>query len=76
MTVKDNLEIGLKKDAPLRKDNLPDFQKTPGIPETKPGDPTRSPVDPKAIRTKGTGTKARRTAPRKPENNPEPGDPQ
>jgi hypothetical protein len=27
MTLKDKLEIGLKPDAPFRKDNLPDFQK-------------------------------------------------
>ena len=27
MTLKDKLEIGLKPDAPFRKDNLPEFQK-------------------------------------------------
>jgi hypothetical protein len=27
MSVKDKLEIGLKPDAPYRRDNLPDFQK-------------------------------------------------
>jgi hypothetical protein len=27
MSLKDKLEIGLKPDAPFRKDNLPDFQK-------------------------------------------------
>jgi len=49
MTWKDKLEIGLKDDAPYRRDNLPDFEKTPGGPETKPGDPTRSPVEPEAV---------------------------
>jgi hypothetical protein len=42
MTWKDKLEIGLKDDASFRRDNLPDFQKRKGGPETKPGDPTRS----------------------------------
>ena len=33
MTLKDKLEIGLKKDAPCRKDNLPDDQvRGPEIP--------------------------------------------
>jgi hypothetical protein len=27
MSIKDKLEIGLKPDAPYRKDNLPDFQR-------------------------------------------------
>ena len=49
MTWKDKLEIGLKDDAPYRRDNLPDFEKTPGGPKTKPGDPTRSPVEPDAV---------------------------
>lgn len=48
MTWKDKLEIGLKDDAAFRRDNLPDFQKTPGGPETQPGDPTRSPEEPGA----------------------------
>jgi hypothetical protein len=48
MTWKDKLEIGLKDDAPFRRDNLPDFQKHTGGPETKPGDPTRSPEEPGA----------------------------
>ena len=64
MTVKDNLEIGLKEDAPFRKDNLPESQKSHSGPEKKPGDPTRSAVDPKAIALYGKGTRARR-APRK-----------
>ena len=43
MSLKDKLEIGLKPDAPFRKDNLPDFQKddpacevapTPRVPPT------------------------------------------
>jgi len=48
MTVKDKLEIGLKEDAPYRKDNVPPIQQKPGVPDTKPGDPTRSPVVPGA----------------------------
>lgn len=48
MTLKDKLEIGLKEDAPYRRDNLPEFQKAPHGPEEKPGDPTRSPEEPGA----------------------------
>lgn len=48
MTWKDTLEIGLKDDAPFRRDNLPDFQKRTGGLETTPGDPTRSPEEPGA----------------------------
>lgn len=48
MTFKDKLEIGLKEDAPFRRDNLPSFQKTPGGPETRPDDETRSPEEPGA----------------------------
>jgi hypothetical protein len=48
MTWKDKLEIGLKDDAAFRRDNLPDSQKDPEGPETKPGDPTRSPEEPGA----------------------------
>lgn len=48
MTWKDKLEIGLKEDAPFRRDNLPDFQKDPDGPDTRPGDPTRSPEEPGA----------------------------
>src|SRR5262245_17265944 len=48
MTWKDKLEIGLKGDAPFRRDNLPDSQKDPEGPETKPEDPTRSPEEPGA----------------------------
>jgi len=45
MTIKDKLEIGLKEDAPYRKDNLPDSQvRGPEIP-TGPG---RSPEIPLA----------------------------
>ena len=48
MTWKDKLEIGLKDDAPFRRDNLPEFQQT-GEPET-PEDPDeeRSPEEPGA----------------------------
>lgn len=48
MTWKDKLEIGLKEDAPFRRDNLPDSQKKPDGPATKPDDPTRSPEEPGA----------------------------
>jgi hypothetical protein len=68
MTIKDKLEIGLKEDAPFRKDNVPESQQSPGIPDTDPDDPTRSPVDPKAVALEGKGTQAKK-APR-----PEPGD--
>lgn len=45
MTWRDKLEIGLKEDAPFRKDNLPDFQKRgPEIPAGE----GRSPVMPAA----------------------------
>jgi len=48
MTLKDKFEIGLKDDAPYRRDNLPTFQKTvDGSPE-QPGDETRSPEEPGA----------------------------
>lgn len=46
MTWKDKLELGLKKDAPFRKDNLPDSQvRGPEIP----AGPGRSPIIPAAI---------------------------
>jgi hypothetical protein len=46
MTWKDKLEIGLKNDAPFRKDNLPDAQvRGPEIP----AGPGRSPIIPAAI---------------------------
>jgi hypothetical protein len=48
MTWKDKLEIGLKDDAPFRRDNLPDFQKATGGSATQAGDPTRSPEEPGA----------------------------
>lgn len=48
MTWKDTLEIGLKDDAPFRRDNLPDFQKNGARGETMPADPTRSPEEPGA----------------------------
>jgi len=46
MTWKDKLEIGLKKDAPFRKDNLPERQVRG--PEIDAG-PGRSPIIPAAI---------------------------
>ena len=48
MTWKDKLEIGLKDDAPFRRDNLPEFQRRRGSARRKPGDPTRSPEVPGA----------------------------
>ena len=46
MTWKDKLEIGLKNDAPFRKDNLPEQQvRGPEIP----AGPGRSPIIPAAI---------------------------
>ena len=56
MTWKDKLEIGLKEDAPYRRDNLPDTEKTPGGPLTKAGDPSRSPVEPGARERAGGPT--------------------
>lgn len=69
MTWKDKLEIGLKDDAPYRRDNLPDFQRRKGGPETKPGDPTRSPEEPRA-RQDAKADAARRIA--KPGERPKP----
>ena len=71
MTWKDKLEIGLKDDAPFRRDNLPDFQqRTPGVPKTKPSDPTRSPEVPgaraEAVRKSGPHEKPRRRPTRRP----------
>jgi hypothetical protein len=57
MTLKDKLEIGLKEDAPYRKDNLPEFQvRGPEIP----AGPGRSPKIPMA---RGDRTVVRRQAP-------------
>lgn len=57
MTLKDKLEIGLKEDAPYRKDNLPEFQvRGPEIP----AGPGRSPKIPMA---RGDQTVVRRQAP-------------
>jgi len=45
MTWRDKMEIGLKHDAPFRRDNLPAFEaEGPGVP----AGPGRSPVVPKA----------------------------
>jgi hypothetical protein len=60
MTWKDKLEIGLKDDAPFRRDNLPDFQTKKGGPETRSGDSTRSPEEPGA---RQDAVEARRIAP-------------
>lgn len=60
MTWKDTLEIGLKEDAPYRKDNLPDRQvrgpekpagpgRSPEIPLAR-GDRTQPPAPPRARR--------------------------
>lgn len=59
MTLKDKLEIGLKEDAPYRKDNLPEFQvRGPEIPSG----PGRSPKIPMA---RGDRTVVPRQAPRR-----------
>ena len=68
MTWKDKLEIGLKDDAPFRRDNLPDFQTKKGGPETQPGDPTRSPEEPgarqDAVEGRGIAPPTKRARPR------------
>jgi hypothetical protein len=62
MTWKDKLEIGLKEDAPFRKDNLPDEQvRGPEIPSG----PGRSPVVP-AARTAAKVRKGQPGARRRP----------
>ena len=50
MTWKDKLEIGLKDDAPFRRDNLPEFQKTDDtvVPEEREREEERSPEEPGA----------------------------
>ena len=48
MTWRDTLEIGLKEDAPFRRDNLPDFQKHVDDVLPAPIDPIRSPEEPGA----------------------------
>jgi len=66
MTWKDKLEIGLKEDAPFRKDNLPaDRVRGPEVPKG----PGRSPVVPAArddLPTATPTTKQRPTPPRRP----------
>lgn len=52
MTWKDKLEIGLKEDAPFRKDNLPASEQ--GGPEI-PAGPGRSPEIPLARKDEDTG---------------------
>jgi hypothetical protein len=62
MTWKDKLEIGLKEDAPFRKDNLPDEQvRGPEIPSG----PGRSPQVP-AARAAAKGQTRQRDARRRP----------
>jgi hypothetical protein len=64
MTWRDKLEIGLKPDAPFRRDNLPDGE-VHG-PE-RPAGPGRSPVVADAARHgAGSGTARRSKRPRKP----------
>jgi len=69
MTWRDKLEIGLKEDAPYRKDNLPDSQiRGPEIP-TGPG---RSPEIPMARKDRNyvqPTKRRRRAAPRSAVNN-------
>jgi hypothetical protein len=68
MTLKDKLEIGLKEYAPFRRDNLPDAEKTPDGPATRPDDPTRSPEEPgaRAAAAKEASKKKLPPAPPKP----------
>ena len=62
MTLKDKLEIGLKEDAPYRKDNLPEFQiRGPDIP----AGPGRSPKIPMARRDRTVVPLRVRPAPRR-----------
>lgn len=71
MTLRDKLEIGLKKDARFRRDNLPDFQKSDVPPGQQVGDAEeigqvddepltldRSPVEPSAKATAARKAKA------------------
>ena len=66
MTWKDKLEIGLKEDAPFRKDNLPpdrvrgpEISKGPGrspvIPAARSDQPTASPRKPRTATPRKTG---------------------
>jgi hypothetical protein len=48
MTWKDKLEIGLKDDAPFRRDNLPEFQQTGETPPAEDPEAERSPEEPGA----------------------------
>ena len=48
MTWKDKLEIGLKDDAPFRRDNLPEFQQTGEEPTPEEPEADRSPEEPGA----------------------------
>ena len=48
MTWKDKLEIGLKDDAPFRRDNLPEFQQTGEEASPEDPEPDRSPEEPGA----------------------------
>jgi hypothetical protein len=65
MTWKDKLEIGIKEDAPFRRDNLPPSQQDPNGRETKQNDETRSPEEPGARDAARVGAKV---AKRKTEN--------
>lgn len=61
MTWKDKLEIGLKEDAPYRRDNLPESETHgdgPPAPSAKTSDPSRSPEEP------GARAKAKKGPPR------------
>ena len=48
MTWKDKLEIGLKDDAPFRRDNLPEFQQTHESDPPENPEADRSPEEPGA----------------------------
>src|SRR5262245_60069894 len=61
MTWRDKLEIGLKEDAPFRKDNLPKFQ-VRGKQTPSPVGPDRSPVVPAAREDQKRHPRPTRTA--------------
>ena len=66
MTWKDKLEIGLKEDAPYRKDNLPENQvRGPEIPSG----PGRSPEIPEARKDAAKAKKVPETVPADPPPN-------
>ena len=74
MTWKDKLEIGLKDDAPFRRDNLPEFQQTGAEPTPEAPEADRSPEEPgaraEAARESLAVKKHRGRAPKRPRRTP------